>query len=45
MMESKLDDLLKQLDVTKCVNNKLLEAYDASHEEYTLQIAMIKELT
>jgi hypothetical protein len=43
-MESKLDDLLQQLDVTKRVNNELLEAYRASREENTLLKATIEEL-
>jgi hypothetical protein len=43
-MESKLDDVLQQLDVTKYINNKLLEAYGISYEEYTLLKAVIEEL-
>jgi hypothetical protein len=35
-MESKLDDVLQQLDATRRVNNELLEAYRASREENTL---------
>jgi hypothetical protein len=44
-MESKLDDLLQQSDVTKCVNNELLEAYHAAREENTILKAPIEELT
>jgi hypothetical protein len=44
-MESKLDDVLQQLDATKHVNNELLEAKRASREENTLLKAAIEELT
>jgi hypothetical protein len=44
MMERKLDDLLQQLDMTKCINNELLAAYCASHEENTLLKAAMEAL-
>jgi hypothetical protein len=43
-MESKLDDVLQQSDMTKRVNNELLEAYHTSREENTLLKAAIQEL-
>jgi hypothetical protein len=43
-MESKLDDLLQQSDMTKCINDELLEAYYASCEENTLLKAAMEEL-
>jgi signal recognition particle GTPase len=44
-MKSKLDDILQQSDVTRRINDELLEAYRASREENTLQKAAIEELT
>jgi hypothetical protein len=44
-MESKLDDVLQQSDVTRCVNNELLEAYRVSRKENTLLKATVEELT
>jgi hypothetical protein len=44
VMESKLDDVLQQSDVTKCINNELLEAYRASRKENTLLKAAVEEL-
>jgi hypothetical protein len=44
-MESKLDDLLQQSDMTKRVNIKLLEAYHMSREDNTLLKAAIEEVT
>jgi hypothetical protein len=43
-MGSKLDELLQQSDVTKRVNNELLEACRISREENTLLKAVIEEL-
>jgi hypothetical protein len=43
-MESKLDDVLQQSDVTRRINNELLEAYHALREENTLLKAAVEEL-
>jgi regulator of replication initiation timing len=43
-MESHLDHLLQQLDATKCINNELVEAYHALHEQNTHLKAMIKDI-
>jgi hypothetical protein len=44
-MESKLEEIPQYSDVTKCINNELLEAYHASCEENALLKAAIEELT
>jgi hypothetical protein len=44
-MEGKLDDILQHSDVTRCINNELLQAYRASREENTLLKAAVEELT
>jgi hypothetical protein len=44
-IESKLDNILQQSDMTRRINNELLEAYRVSCEENTLLKAAVEELT